>query len=200
MTEGAVAEGPAPKEMADKFSNKVPQKNGTAEDKARVKWGRAELYAEAGEVELYDMLESSKYRDEVIQVPLRRLTEGEWRKIEKQQSRGVQMMGAPDQDAQNRMENVHGGMQMKIDIAENQAGEALGRQMAVAYCFNGGGELTVEDVEGIPNPGLVGEMSEKIYEISGVQRQTQEDIKSVRENGGRGADSAHESDGVSPGE
>jgi len=126
---------------------------------------------------------------EVALVPL---SDGQYAQVEAIRSGGAEMVGTPvmtpegDVDRAKSSENL----QFKIDMQKATEHDHEADVLAVAYSLSGGtGEQwTDRDVKSIRPPGVVKAIAAKVYEISGVQQQQIEQVRSFRGKSGGSAD------------
>lgn len=123
-------------------------------------------------------------------VPMRRLDDVEATDVQTSLSSGVEV----SRDAKGEVKD------MKIDIPAQVAGERYGRREAIAHALSvEGEEYSVEEIEKFP-ANYVTEISNRVFELSGMNQEQQEEIKSVREKRGRSGDSVDAPTGSSAGE
>lgn len=145
---------------------------------------KADVLATAEKVE-------EEYIEELdLLVPMRRLNDTEATDIQTSLSSGVEV----SRDAKGEVKD------MKIDIAAQVAGERHGRREAIAYALSvEGEEYELADVENFP-ANYVTEISDRVFQLSGMNQEQQEEIKSVREKRGGSGDSVDAHSGGSAGE
>lgn len=168
--------------MAPKKSEKVVSLE--EKKKSAKKIAKADVLATAEKVE-------EEYIEELdLIVPMRRLNDVESTDVQTSQSAGVEV----SRDAEGNVKD------MQIDIATQVAGERFGRREAVATAMSvDGEEYTIEEVSQFP-PNYITEISNRVFELSGMNQEQQEEIKSVREEQGGAGDSVDAHSGGSAGE
>lgn len=137
------------------------------------KISKADVLATAEKVE-------EEYIEDIdLLVPMRRLNDVEATDVQASLSTGVDVTRDAKGDVQG----------MNIDIPTQIAGERHGRREAIALALSvEGEEYTIDEVSQFP-ASYVTAISARVFELSGMNQEQQEEIKSFRDERGGGADS-----------
>ncbi len=117
------------------------------------------------------------------EVDVRPLTEGEWAEIEATRGSGAKIKGSPkfDKNGNFDIRGMQQDLQVVIDSKEMQELEFEAKAKAVAYGLSTEGEVwTVDEVRQLRPVGVVNEIAEFVFEISGVTEETSQEARSFR--------------------
>lgn len=118
------------------------------------------------------------------EIDVRPLTEGEWAEIEAMRVKGTKIKGQPkfDKNGNFDVKALQQSMAVEIDAEEIQLLEYEARAKAVAYGLSvGEDKWTVEEVKQLRPIGVIEEIAQFIYEISGLSQEANEFAHSFRQ-------------------
>lgn len=137
-----------------------------------------------------EKVEEEYIEDLDLLVPMRRLNDVEATDIQAAMSSGVEV----SRDAEGNVKD------MQVDIAAQVQGERFARRDAIAAALSvDGAYYEVEEVSKFP-PNYVTAISDRVFTLSGMSNEQQEEIKKFREEQGGGADGVDASAGGPSGE
>lgn len=135
----------------------------------------------------------TKYFDKLGgEVSVRPLTEGEWSEIEAMRGSGAKITGSPkfDKNGNFDIRSMQRDLQVEINSKDIQVLEFEAKAKAVAWGLSvNGEEWTPDEVRQLRPVGIVGEIAEFIFEISGVTNEASEGARSFRQDDGGSEDS-----------
>lgn len=103
-------------------------------------------------------------------VEVRPLSDGEWQKVKSLKTKGIKMSGSAKQ-----MQEEDGNLE--IDVEQIQENSYESDCLAVSYSLKG--NWSVKDVKKL-GPGVPKEIAEKVKEISGVTKETEDAVENFR--------------------
>lgn len=118
------------------------------------------------------------------ELDVRPLTEGEWAEIESMRGSGVKIKGSPkfDRNGNFDIRSVQKDLQVVIDPKEMQMLEFEAKAKAVAWGLStsSDNQWTVEEVKQLRPVGVVDDIAEFIFKISGVTEEGAEEARNFR--------------------
>lgn len=118
------------------------------------------------------------------EVELRPLTEGEWAEIEALRSSGAKIKGKPTfKNGNLDIKSMQQNLQVEIDSKEIQLMEFEAKAKAVAWGLSTSpdNQWTVEEVKQLRPVGVVDDIAEFIFKISGVTKEGAEEARNFRQ-------------------
>ncbi len=119
------------------------------------------------------------------ELDVRPLTEGEWAEIESIRGSGVKIKGSPkfDRNGNFDIQSMKKDIQMVIDPKEMQMLEFEAKAKAVAWGLStsSDNQWTVEEVKQLRPVGVVDDIAEFIFKISGVTEEGAEEARNFRQ-------------------
>lgn len=119
------------------------------------------------------------------EVELRPLTEGEWAEIEALRSSGTKIKGKPTFDKSGNLDikSMQQNLQVEIDSKEIQLMEFEAKAKAVARGLSTSpdNQWTVEEVKQLRPVGVVDDIAQFIFKISGVTEEGAEEARNFRQ-------------------
>lgn len=118
------------------------------------------------------------------EIDVRPLTEGEWAEIEALRSSGAKIKGKPTFDKSGNLDikSMQQNLQVEIDSKEIQLMEFEAKAKAVAWGLSTSpdNQWTVEEVKQLRPVGVVDDIAEFIFKISGVTEESVEEARNFR--------------------
>ncbi len=119
------------------------------------------------------------------EVELRPLTEGEWAEIEAIRGSGAKIKGKPTFDKSGNLDikSMQQNLQVEIDSKEIQLMEFEAKAKAVAWGLSTSpdNQWTVEEVKQLRPVGVIDDIAEFIFKISGVTKEGAEEARNFRQ-------------------
>jgi len=119
------------------------------------------------------------------EIDVRPLTEGEWAEIEALRSSGAKIKGKPTFDRSGNLDikSMQQSLQVEIDSKELQLMEFEAKAKAVAWGLSTSpdNQWTVEEVKQLRPVGVVDDIAEFIFKISGVTEEGAEEARNFRQ-------------------
>lgn len=119
------------------------------------------------------------------EIEVRPLTEGEWAEIEALRSSGAKIKGKPTFDKSGSLDikSMQQNLQVEIDSKEIQLMEFEAKAKAVAWGLSTrpDNQWTVEEVKQLRPVGVVDDIAEFIFKISGVTEEGAEEARNFRQ-------------------
>ncbi len=119
------------------------------------------------------------------EVEVRPLTEGEWAEIEALRSSGAKIKGKPTFDKSGNLDikTMQQNLQVEIDSKEIQLMDFEAKAKAVAWGLStsSDNQWTVEEVKQLRPVGVVDDIAEFIFKISGVTEEGVEEARNFRQ-------------------
>lgn len=119
------------------------------------------------------------------EIEVRPLTEGEWAEIEALRSSGAKIKGKPTFDKSGSLDikSMQQKLQVEIDSKEIQLMEFEAKAKAVAWGLSTSpdNQWTVEEVKQLRPVGVVDDIAEFIFKISGVTEEGAEEARNFRQ-------------------
>lgn len=118
------------------------------------------------------------------EIDVRPLTEGEWAEIEALRSSGAKIKGKPTFDRSGNLDikSMQQSLQVEIDSKELQLMEFEAKAKAVAWGLSTSpdNQWTVEEVKQLRPVGVIDDIAEFIFKISGVTEESVEEVRNFR--------------------
>lgn len=118
------------------------------------------------------------------EIDVRPLTEGEWAEIEALRSSGAKIKGKPTFDKNGNLDikSMQQNLQVEIDSKEIQLMEFEAKAKAVAWGLSTSpdNQWTVEEVKQLRPVGVIDDIAEFIFKISGVTEESVEEVRNFR--------------------
>lgn len=118
------------------------------------------------------------------EIDVRPLTEGEWAEIEALRSSGAKIKGKPTFDRSGNLDikSMRQNLQVEIDTKELQLMEFEAKAKAVAWGLSTSpdNQWTVEEVKQLRPVGVIDDIAEFIFKISGVTEESVEEVRNFR--------------------
>src|SRR5690554_6693138 len=118
------------------------------------------------------------------EIDVRPLTEGEWAEIEALRSSGAKIKGKPafDKSGNLNIKSMQQNLQVEIDSKEIQLMEFEAKAKAVAWGLSTSpdNQWTVEEVKQLRPVGVIDDIAEFIFKISGVTEESVEEARNFR--------------------
>lgn len=118
------------------------------------------------------------------EIDVRPLTEGEWAEIEALRSSGAKIKGKPTFDKNGNLDikSMQQNLQVEIDSKEIQLMEFEAKAKAVAWGLSTSpdNQWTVEEVKQLRPVGVIDDIAEFIFKISGVTEESVEEARNFR--------------------
>ena len=119
------------------------------------------------------------------EIDVRPLTEGEWAEIEALRSSGAKIKGKPTFDKSGNLDikSMQQNLQVEIDSKEIQLMEFEAKAKAVAWGLSTSpdNQWTVEEVKQLRPVGVVDDIAEFIFKISGVTEESVNEVRNFRQ-------------------
>lgn len=119
------------------------------------------------------------------EIDVRPLTEGEWAEIEALRSSGAKIKGKPTFDRSGNLDikSMQQSLQVEIDSKELQLMEFEAKAKAVAWGLSTSpdNQWTVEEVKQLRPVGVIDDIAEFIFKISGVTEESVEEVRNFRQ-------------------
>lgn len=119
------------------------------------------------------------------EIDVRPLTEGEWAEIEALRSSGAKIKGKPtfDKSGNLNIKSMQQNLQVEIDSKEIQLMEFEAKAKAVAWGLSTSpdNQWTVKEVKQLRPVGVVDDIAEFIFKISGVTEEGAEEARNFRQ-------------------
>lgn len=104
------------------------------------------------------------------ELPLKSLTDGQASQIESVRSRGSRMNGTPVMGKDGNPDHEKSKMNLDVDLEIVTLADHEADCLAVFYGIADSDPWTVQDVKSLQPPGIVKDIADRIYKISGIQR------------------------------
>ena len=115
------------------------------------------------------------------EIALRSLTDGQWAEIEAIQARGGKVrVVKPVTGADGSIDMAASELDVVIDLEGAAKAEHEADAWAVKYAMADGEVWTLEEVQGLRPAGVVREIAERVYELSGVRKRRLDEARRFR--------------------
>ncbi|MDI6840434.1 MAG: hypothetical protein QMD71_06285 [bacterium] len=116
------------------------------------------------------------------ELDLRPLTEGEWAEIEATRASAGKVSGKPVFDKKGNIDRAatEKALEVEIDTKQTQLLDFEAKAMAVAFALSIDEQWTIDEVKQLRPVGVVEEIAEFVFNISGVSEEAIEQVRSFR--------------------